>query len=598
MDGSTRMVVKPTGLVRRRAALIASVTVLTVAAVLDVVWLTSDDRASLNYPLVVGVGLAGGLAVGVVVASLWDRRAGRLRSVSDIHAVTGLPVLSVVPAIRLDGADRVAATADHPIEGAQSYGFLAANLADTLRKAGRSCLLITSPTRGDGRTTTAVNLSTLLAAEGLQVALVSADPDGEGVDQMLDLERRPGLAEVLDGSSSLETALQPGGVKRLRVLTVGGSSDEVFGKNLDGLARLLERLSRSVDLVVVDAPPVLGGPEAVSLAQNVDRVLFVVDIRHGKRAEATTALAHLGHVQDRIVGCVANDPGARRSRRRTHPAPAKEPAAAPEATPSRPIGVAAAATAAGAAAGSARGAASATRGRVTSEVSPRAWRRHRWAGVIASAVALAVVISTVWWLSYDDSTEAQDGPRASDGSLAVTASSGPAAVAAAMEECRATWDAQEAPLEAAAKSLEQWQVHVSAMNQLVAGEITLPQATAFWEQTRRQAAHRVHRFESEDGAYQAGEHACPPPDDASNADPDLAALTVCADDVAQRDDVLEAARVAIGTWHHHVMDMNMVRAGTLSPTRALRLWNKSWHQGAAELHDYRSQLRQTGNQPC
>jgi hypothetical protein len=136
------------------------------------------------------------------------------------------------------------------------------------------------------------------------------------------------------------------------------------------------------------------------------------------------------------------------------------------------------------------------------------------------------------------------------------------------------------------------------MNQLVAGKITLDQANRFWERTRVKAARKVHRFHRTDRTFTAGRHSCRTPDVARSASPGLAALTACQHNVAQRDDALRAARVAIGTWHHHVMDMNMLRAGTMSPARAVRLWNKYWKQGVAQLHQYHKQLHQTHNQPC
>ena len=151
---------------------------------------------------------------------------------------------------------------------------------------------------------------------------------------------------------------------------------------------------------------------------------------------------------------------------------------------------------------------------------------------------------------------------------------------------------------AAAKSIGQWQVHVSAMNQLVAGKITLDQANAFWEQTRKHAAHNVRRFERADHAYTGGHHSCPMVMTAANNQGSLAALSDCRREIAQREDVLKAARAAIATWGDHVMDMNMMRSGRMSPTRALQLWNKYWKQGVAELKDYRSQLRQAGGPNC
>src|SRR5215510_12929088 len=117
MDGSMRMTGHSKGLLQRRAALIAWVTVLTVAAVLDAVWL-SDEEASPNYPLVVGLGLVGGLGLGLLIAYLWDGHTGRLKEPTDVGVATGPPVLGVVPAMRLKGDDRVAVRASEPVEGA------------------------------------------------------------------------------------------------------------------------------------------------------------------------------------------------------------------------------------------------------------------------------------------------------------------------------------------------------------------------------------------------------------------------------------------------------------------------------------------------
>jgi Mrp family chromosome partitioning ATPase len=598
MDRSTRIRGKPKGrLWQRQAGLIAWVTLLTVVVVLNVVWLSSDGRASPKDALVVGAGLIVGLGLGVFLASVWDRHMGRMKHPSDVEASTGLKVLSVIPAIRLEGADRVAVNASDPVPGTQAYGILAAEIAAELRQSRANCILITSPTSRDGRTTTAVNLAVVLAAEGLRVALLSADPNGEGVDEMLGLQRQPGLTEVLNGSSSLDLALQPGGVERLRVLTAGGPSDEILGESIDGQALLLDRLTGSVDLIVIDAPPVLGGPEAVLMAQDVDLVLIVVDRRHGKRSDASLALSYLAHVQDRLVGCVVNDPGPRRSRRpRAWPGPTGDPAV----SPSAPVGRMTAATVTRPL--RRRGiesAAGAVRGRVASAASVRTLRRHPWAGVaIAVAVGFAMLVPTLWWLSYDGSTEAHDRTEVPDRSLTATATSSQAAIVAATAECRSTWDAQTAPLEAAETSLQLWQVHIDAMNQLVAGKITMDQANSFWERTRTRAAHEVSRFRSADGTYRAGQQSCGVPSVADDADAGLAALTACQQSVAQRDDTLGAARVAIDAWDRHVTDMSMLYAGTPSTARAIQLWNTRRRHAMVELDDYRSQLRQTDNRTC
>jgi hypothetical protein len=360
----------------------------------------------------------------------------------------------------------------------------------------------------------------------------------------------------------------------------------VLGRYLDKLSGVLGRLSTTVDLVVIDAPAVLGGLETVLLAQDADQVLLVIDVRHGERSEAIAALAYLGHVRNRLVGCLANDPGGRR-RRRTYVAPTPAPVAR------RP----------GALAGL-----GATVGRVKWAAWDRAGsvgrhgtaRRRRWVGVIAVAAAVALMTPAVW-LSSDDDDSSEFGRESTpshDASVAGIASSGRAVADAALQECRSAWDAQTQPLRAAAASLSQWKLDIDAMNRLVAGRISLDQARAFWNRTGVPAAQRVRRFDGADATYTVGQYLCPTLVTSENPGPRLRTVSACRHEIAQRDDVLRAARAAIDTWHQHVMGMNELQDRATSPARAIRRWNKYWKHGVAELHHYHKQLRQTDNQSC
>jgi hypothetical protein len=75
-------------------------------------------------------------------------------------------------------------------------------------------------------------------------------------------------------------------------------------------------------------------------------------------------------------------------------------------------------------------------------------------------------------------------------------------------------------------------------------------------------------------------------------------LSACEDAVEARDEVLDAARVSIRTWHHHIIDMDLLRAGELSPELALELWRRYWKQGVEELAAYRKQLGETAQVSC
>jgi hypothetical protein len=154
-----------------------------------------------------------------------------------------------------------------------------------------------------------------------------------------------------------------------------------------------------------------------------------------------------------------------------------------------------------------------------------------------------------------------------------------------MKRCIDAASALELPLRKAASSVDQWEVHVGAMNKLVVGAITLRQATAFWNQTRVGARHRIAELDRAWAHLQRRGVDCPPPAMLPSAAPHE--LRSCAREVALDLRVLHAARTAIDTWRRHVRAMDMLRMGKMSPSTASQMWLAMWHRGQHEIDMYR-----------
>lgn len=143
-------------------------------------------------------------------------------------------------------------------------------------------------------------------------------------------------------------------------------------------------------------------------------------------------------------------------------------------------------------------------------------------------------------------------------------------------------------LEAAQPSLDQWAVHVGAMNKLVVGEITLQQATAFWNRTRVGAQRRVADFREAMRTLRMRGVDCPSP---ALLAPGAQALPACAQQVEAEIGVVRAASTSIDTWDQHVQHMDMMLLGELSPEDATRMWLSMWQRGVRDLDAYKAAAR-------
>jgi len=161
------------------------------------------------------------------------------------------------------------------------------------------------------------------------------------------------------------------------------------------------------------------------------------------------------------------------------------------------------------------------------------------------------------------------------------------------EACTQVVAARRAALDAATPAMDQWSVHIGAMNKLVVGAITLAQANAFWASTRTAAHQKIHQFQVADNRARSLTVTCPPA-----ALVDDATAFGCARTAAQQGAALDAVRSAIRTWKRHVHDMEMLRMGHMSGAMATQMWLASWHRGVAQLRAYQQALDRVPGDAC
>jgi succinoglycan biosynthesis transport protein ExoP len=268
---------------------------------------------------VLGKALVVGLMAGLGVALLRDKLDQRLRSVEEIPSLLeGASILGVVPRLnrRLAPYELGRETSVRPRSGvAEAFRTVrTAIYFGSVDSTSVRTILVTSPTPGDGKSTTASNLAIAIAQAGRRVLLIDADcrrpvqhrtfglkpGDGETTVGL-------GLTGVLTGRAVLANSIRPTGVDGLDLLPCGPLPPNP-AELLDSQA-LLDLLAAAMaqyDQVVIDSPPINVVSDARILAASCNAVVMVVRAEQSTRRAAGLAWSALAAVGARRLGVVVN----------------------------------------------------------------------------------------------------------------------------------------------------------------------------------------------------------------------------------------------------------------------------------------------------
>ncbi|HET7129083.1 MAG TPA: AAA family ATPase [Gaiellaceae bacterium] len=244
----------------------------------------SSPRPRLN----IAVAFIVSLLLAAAVALRLELVNPRLSGEDELVLGQRLPILARIP--RLSGnvaAGYLTGKALLPANVWRAYRTLGAVLATAGTDGGypRS-IMVTSPSPGDGKTMTAVNLAITLAAANLKVVLVDGDFHRPMISSIFNVPaRRNGLGRVLAGESTLDGALIPApSHPRLDLLlSAREHADDLQLLEVKRFAPLLDDLAKRADVVVIDSPPITEVAEALSLAAAAEAVLISVRIGHTRR---------------------------------------------------------------------------------------------------------------------------------------------------------------------------------------------------------------------------------------------------------------------------------------------------------------------------
>lgn len=190
---------------------------------------------------------------------------------------------------------------------AESYRTIRTALMLSKAEHPPKVILLTSPSPGEGKTVTTVNLGAALAQSGQSVVVVDADLRKGRCHKLLNISNQGGLANVLTGHIQLRNALKETAVKNFYLLPRGilppNPADLLMSRKMQ---EVLNELRNSFDFVLIDSPPAIAVSDAAVLSAFCDGVLLVFHGQKTTAQAARVAVERLDSISATLLGVILN----------------------------------------------------------------------------------------------------------------------------------------------------------------------------------------------------------------------------------------------------------------------------------------------------
>jgi len=273
--------------------------------------------------LIMAVAMLLGGILGTGFAFMLEVLDNTVRTQEDLERVLGFTFLGVVPSIKESQRDKVRERKEPFADLLSRDLFIHGNPKSSIAECCRSIrtnlhfmspdkelhrLLVTSAGPREGKTSTAINLATVIAQSNHRVLLVDTDMRRPRLHKAFGQENRVGMTNLILGELDYEEAVQKTVVPGLDLLPCGPippNPTELM--HTDRFAQIVDDLSDRYDRVIYDSPPVVAVADAMILGQMMDGVLFVVKSGQTAREVVKRAKEQLDSINTPLLGAILND---------------------------------------------------------------------------------------------------------------------------------------------------------------------------------------------------------------------------------------------------------------------------------------------------
>jgi capsular exopolysaccharide synthesis family protein len=253
---------------RAETAIIESSTVSGMRIIDDAI--INGPAVQPNRALIVMMGLIIGLIIGVLQAFVRHFMANTIQTISDLEKHTSLPLYSVLPLFK----EKKSLYED-------ALRVLLTRLEFTEVKP--KIITITSSVKGEGRTTTALELAQIISKSGKKVVVLDLDMRESRVNKKLSITNELGMSSLLLGANTFESVVRKVN-SHLDVVVAGPTPANPYELIIsERLTVLLDELRELYDYVILESPPAGLVADALVLMRLSDLNLIVFKAGYSKK---------------------------------------------------------------------------------------------------------------------------------------------------------------------------------------------------------------------------------------------------------------------------------------------------------------------------
>lgn len=245
------------------------------------------------------IGLLAGIVLGLGIVFLMESMDDSIKFADEVEKLLQVPLLGVIPKVK-EKTTNLASLAllvheDPRGQMAEAYRSVRTALQFSTADGAPRRLVLTSTTKNEGKSTTALALAINFAQMGAKVVLIDADMRNPSVHKYLNLPNTAGLSNYLSGHGKPGEITRMSAIDNLMIITAGpippSPVDLLTGPRLGELMDLLE--VRGAQYIIFDGPPVLGLADAIVLGNQVHSVLFVAQASQTRKSHIKDAFRRL-----------------------------------------------------------------------------------------------------------------------------------------------------------------------------------------------------------------------------------------------------------------------------------------------------------------